>query len=70
VLSASAAAVISVIVLAILDIYLTGHSYASMGRPWVDWAIFDLSRADVIFLGVTLLGLIVGLRLGPVRRPA
>jgi hypothetical protein len=50
-LTAVAAAVTAALVLAIVDLYLTGHGHVSIARPWISWSPFvELSRADAILL--------------------
>jgi hypothetical protein len=60
-LGASAgAAVVSAIVLAILDVYVTGQGHLSVLRPWIDWpeAGVHLSLGDVVmYLAACLAGL-------------
>lgn len=41
------------VVLAIVDLYLAGHSLPPLSRPWIsipEWGV-SMSRADTIFLG-------------------
>jgi hypothetical protein len=47
-------AVLVGIVLAVVDLYLSGHGYRPLGAPLLDWPALGvhLSLADVIFLGV------------------
>jgi hypothetical protein len=49
-----AAAVIVAIVLAVTDMYLTGHGHPSLMRAWIDWEAggVHLSRGDVVILVV------------------
>jgi hypothetical protein len=54
------AAVFAAVVLAILDVYLTGHGHGSMLGPWIDWpeAGVHLSRGDIVmYLAACLAGL-------------
>ena len=53
-------AVLAAIVLAIFDVYVTGHGQLSVLRPWIDWpeAGVHLSRGDVVmYLAACLAGL-------------
>jgi hypothetical protein len=51
--AALGAGVLTALVLAIVDLYVTGHGNASLTRPWLEWgAIVQLSRADVILLAI------------------
>ena len=45
------AAVVAAITLAILDLYLTGHSRPALGRPWLSLfaGSIQLSRAELVF---------------------
>jgi hypothetical protein len=52
-----AAAVLLAVILAIVDIYLSGHGQPTLSRQWIelpDWGIF-LSRADVVLLAGALI---------------
>ena len=52
-----AAAFVLAIVIAVVDLWLAGHGYPSLRRPWLDapaWGV-HLSRADVMFLAGTVL---------------
>jgi hypothetical protein len=52
---AAAAAVLAAVVLAIADLYITGHGGASLARPWISWGdLVQLSRADVILWSCAL----------------
>jgi hypothetical protein len=55
IVAAAATAVGAAIVLAILDIYQTGHGRASLSRPWIDASFVHLSRADVVLLVAVLM---------------
>jgi hypothetical protein len=54
-------AVLAAIVLAVADLYLSGHGLRPLGAPWLDWpaAAIHLSRADVMLLGAVLLAVLV-----------
>ena len=45
-------AVLAAVVLAVLDLWVTGHGQPSLLRPWVDWpdAGVHLSRGDIVML--------------------
>ena len=61
---AFATALIAAVVLAIVDIYITGHGGASLMRPWLSWhGAVELSRADALFLLAALCGAAGGLLL-------
>ena len=47
-----ASALVVAIVIAVIDLYLTGHDMAPLGAPLVNWpeAGVHLSLADIIFL--------------------
>lgn len=51
--AAAGAAVTAAVVLAVVDIYLTGHNLPALSRPWVEWPAVGvhMSRADAIVLG-------------------
>jgi hypothetical protein len=54
------AAVLAAVVLAILDLYVTGQGQPSVMRPWIDWpdAGVHLSRGDIVmYLAACLAGL-------------
>ena len=54
------AAVLAAIVLAILDVYVTGHGHRSVLRPWIEWpaAGVHLSPGDIVmYLAACLAGL-------------
>lgn len=44
-------ALVTAVVLAIIDLYLTGHSKPALGRPWLSLfgGSFALSRAELLF---------------------
>ena len=46
------AAVLSAIAAAVVDLYVAGHGYPSILRPWIEWpaAGIHLSRADAAML--------------------
>ncbi len=51
-LTAFATAVMLTIVLAVVDVYLSGHSQPVLSRPWLEyteWGV-SMSRADAILL--------------------
>ena len=54
--AAFGAAVTVAIVIAIVDLYLTGHNRPALGRPWLEWPEFGIrmSRADVILYIVSV----------------
>ena len=52
---AIASGLIAAIVLAIADLYVTGHDGASLMRPWLQGAV-SMSRADVIFYLAVVMG--------------
>jgi hypothetical protein len=51
ILSGSGAAVVAAMILAIIDLYLTGHSMPALGRPWltVFGGAITISRAELLF---------------------
>jgi hypothetical protein len=51
------AAILAAVVLALLDLYLTGHGHLSVMRPWIDWeqAGVHLSRGDLVMYVVACL---------------
>ena len=53
-----ATAVLSAIVIAIIDMYLSGHGHDSLTREWLTWSAagVHLSIGDVIVLGTVLMG--------------
>jgi len=54
------AAVLAAVGIAVLDLYLTGHGYLSVMRPWIDWpeAGVHLSRGDIVmYVAACLAGL-------------
>ena len=59
--SAISATILAAVVLAVVDLYMTGHGGDPIGRPWIEWFSFvHLSRADVLLYAATLIGGIVG----------
>lgn len=49
VVSAFGAALATAVILAVADIYVTGHGGTSLMQPWISWRpIVDLSPADVL----------------------
>ena len=52
---ALASGFVAAIVLAIADLYVTGHGAASLMRPWLQGAV-SMSRADVIFYLAVVMG--------------
>jgi len=49
------AALVTAVVLAIVDLYITGHGGPSLARPWISWGDHVLlSRADVILWSCAL----------------
>ena len=52
-----ASALVVAIVLAVIDLYLTGHGMAPLNAPLIDWSAagIHLSLADIIFLGAAAL---------------
>ena len=50
------AVLIAAIVIAIVDLYLSGHNLPALGRPWLEWSEpgVHVSRADVIMYIVFL----------------
>ena len=63
-----ACAVLVAISIAIVDLYLAGHSLPTLARPWVDHGPFRFSRADALMNACALLagvgtGVLVGRRL-------
>ena len=60
--SALAMLLVSAIVIAIADLYVTGHGGQSLGREWIEVNdnIISLSRADVIVLTAAFIGAIGG----------
>ena len=53
--SAFFAAVVAAVVLAIADLYVTGHGGASLARPWISLGpVGELSRAALVFWTFTL----------------
>ena len=53
-----ASALLAAIVLAIIDLYLTGHSRPALGRPWLALfgGAFAITRAELLFYLAILLG--------------
>jgi hypothetical protein len=58
------AAIIAAIVLAIVDIYLSGHGRPTLGRPWISLfnGALPMSRAEALFYLSFLAGSVVGWR--------
>ena len=57
------AALVAAVVLAIIDIYLTGHSRPALGRPWLSLGgAVQLSRAELLLYIAILLGAWAGWR--------
>lgn len=58
-------AVLVAIVLAIVDLYLTGHGFQSLSGPLLDWPNVGvhLSLADVIFWGAAVFAAAITWRL-------
>jgi hypothetical protein len=53
--SAFVAAVVVAIVLAVADLYVTGHGGASLARPWISLGpVGEVSRAELVFWALTL----------------
>jgi hypothetical protein len=54
----AATGVLVAIVLAVADLYLSGHGHRPLGAPLVDWPTLGvhLSLADMIFLVAAVLG--------------
>lgn len=52
-----ASALVVAILIAVVDLYLTGHGMAPLNAPLLDWdgAGIHLSLADLIFLGAAAL---------------
>jgi hypothetical protein len=63
--AAFSVAFVSAIVLAIVDLYLTGHGQESLNGEWLHsvGGIVDLSRADVLLLLSTLLSSVVAFQI-------
>lgn len=61
-----AAALLLAVVLAMVDIYLSGHGHPTLSRRWIEipeWGI-SLSRADVVLLaGSGIAAVVAGVRL-------
>ena len=54
------AALLAAVVLAVADLYVTGHGGPSLARPWLSWSpVVELSRADVVLWAVTLMAVVV-----------
>ena len=49
-------ALVTAVALAVVDLYLTGHSLPSLGAPWIESAggQFSISAEDVILLATVL----------------
>ena len=63
-LSGAAAGVMTAVVGAIVDIWITGHGGASLMRPWIEVGqVISLSRLDAVFLVVVVVAMIAGGRL-------
>jgi hypothetical protein len=50
--------VLVAIVLAVADLYLSGHGYPTLSAPLLDWPALGvhLSPADLLFLGAVVIG--------------
>ena len=60
-LSGAAAGVLTAVVGAIVNIWITGHGGASLARPWIEIGqVVALSRLDAVFLVVVFLAMIAG----------
>jgi hypothetical protein len=62
-------AVLSAVVIAIVELYLAGHSLPTLSRPWIDHGPFRFSRADALMYacalsGAALAGTVVARALG------
>jgi hypothetical protein len=57
-------AFLTAVVLAIIDLYLTGHSKPALGRPWISLfgGSFALSRAELLFYLAIIVGAWAGWR--------
>ncbi len=54
--TAFCAAIAAAVVIAIADIYVTGHGGASLTKPWLTWgSVVDLSPADMLLWSATLI---------------
>ena len=63
-LAGAAAGLVTAVVGAIVDIWVTGQGGASLTRPWIEAGqVVALSRLDAVFLVVVALAMIVGGRL-------
>lgn len=70
-----ACALLVAVTIAIVDIYLAGHSLPTLTRPWVDHGPFRFSRADALMNACALFaglvtGVVVGNALARSRRAA
>jgi hypothetical protein len=64
-LAAFAMALLAAIVLAVADIYVTGHGGESLMRTWITWGdAVRLSRADLIFYAAAIVGGVAGFLAG------
>jgi hypothetical protein len=60
-LSGAAAGVVTAVVGAVVDMWITGHGGASLMRPWIEVGqAVALSRLDAVFLVVVSLAMIAG----------
>ena len=61
----TATAVLTAIVIAIIDIYLSGHGNEGLTREYLTWSAagVHLSIGDIIMLGAALLGVVLTWRL-------
>lgn len=66
-----ASAVLVAIVIAVIDLYLTGHQLPALNSPLIDWARMGvhLSLADVIFLLAAVLATAITWRRTANNRP-
>lgn len=60
--AAAAVAVVATIVLALLDLYLSGHGVRLLTAPLVEWDAVGvhMSAADVLLLGLTFVAASIG----------
>ena len=70
-----ACAVLVAVSIAIVDIYLAGHSLPPLARPWVDHGPFRFSRADALMNACALIagvgtGVVVAKAIARSRRTA
>jgi len=70
-----ACAVLVAVSIAIVDLYLAGHSLPTLTRPWVDHGPFRFSRADALMNACALIagvgtGVVVAKAIARSRRTA